>query len=157
MSIQRLTARDLDLQAGTLVRPERRKGGGSKRELLPLTDQGIRALQSMLDHKGLTEPFSRYVMYGEFKRACKRVEKVQGISLAGVRPYDLRHSYGTELYRLTGDERAVQKLLGHVKIETTHRYTLGGVDERLKSAVRAFNGSKSPAPVSSSKKPRKKR
>ena len=53
---------------------------------------------------------------------------------SGVRPYDLRHSYGTAMYRLTGDEHAVQQLLGHAKIEMTHRYTLGGVDARLRAA-----------------------
>ena len=143
-TIQRLTARDIDLKAGCFVRPERQKGAGTRRQTIPLTDEGKRALQALVDAKGFTEPFSRYVMYGEFRRACKRVEKALGISLTGVRPYDLRHSYGTELYRRTGDERAVQQLLGHVKIETTHRYTLGGVDARLRAAVAAFDGSKLP-------------
>jgi integrase/recombinase XerD len=147
-TIQRLTAKDIDLQAGVLVRPGRHKGKGTRRQTIPLTADGVRALRAMIEHKGLTEPFSRYVMYGEFKRARKRVEAALQIDLSGVRPYDLRHSFGTELYRLTGDQRAVQAMLGHAKIETTHRYTLGGVDARLQAVVQAFNATKSPAEVS---------
>lgn len=146
-TIGRLSARDIDLKAGVLVRPERHKGKGTRRQTVPLTVEGIRALQSLIDQDGLTEPFSRYVMYGEFRRACARVEKTTGVDLAGVRPYDLRHSYGTELYRRTGDERAVQQLLGHAKIETTHRYTLGGVDARLRAAVAAFDAKLSESPA----------
>ena len=76
---------------------------------------------------------------------------------SGVRPYDLRHSYGTAMYRLTGDEHAVQQLLGHAKIEMTHRYTLGGVDARLRAAVAAFDGAKVPTAVSPRKKSKKRR
>lgn len=38
-----------------------------------------------------------------------------------VRPYDLRHTCGTELYRRTGNIRMVQKWLGHTNVETTTR------------------------------------
>ena len=35
------------------------------------------------------------------------------IGIHGVRPYDLRHSYGTVLYGVAGDTRLVKDVLGH--------------------------------------------
>lgn len=52
-----------------------------------------------------------------------------------LRPYDLRHSYGTAVFAATGDIRSTQVLLGHSKAEMTHRYTLGAVDARVREAV----------------------
>ena len=52
-----------------------------------------------------------------------------------LRPYDLRHSFGTAVYAATGDLRATQRLLGHASRTTTDRYTLAAVPDRLKSAV----------------------
>jgi len=139
-SIARLTARDLDLDRGILVRPARRKGAGTRRQAVPLTKDAVLALQRLVELGGLGKPFSNSSLHKALRLACDKVQTATGVDLAGVRPYDLRHSYGTALYKLHGDERAVQQLLGHARIETTHRYTLGGVDARLQAAVDAFDG-----------------
>jgi len=79
--------------------------------------------------------------HAAFRAACKRVIKAAAKagspvpSLDGVRPYDLRHSFGTAVYRASGDIRATQELLGHSAPALTARYTLGAVDDRLKAAV----------------------
>ena len=51
------------------------------------------------------------------------------------KPYDLRHSFASEMYRLTGDIRAVAELLQHADMETTKRYTKGAVSERVTAAI----------------------
>lgn len=155
-SISRLTAKDVDLKAGVMIRPDRKKGRGTTRQAVPLTTDAIRALKRLQALGGLGKTFSRSSLHKSFRLACDKAQKATGTDLSGVRPYDLRHSYGTEVYRLTGDERAVQMILGHARIETTHRYTLGGVDARLRAAVAAFDGPKLHPPVTPPRKHRKK-
>lgn len=46
-----------------------------------------------------------------------------------LNPHGLRHSAATMLYRLTGDRRAVQELLGHTRASTTDIY-LHRLDDR---------------------------
>ena len=67
-----------------------------------------------------------------FVRAAER------IGLRGVRPYDLRHSYGTALYRAAGDTRLVKDVLGHSDSRMTERYTLGHVPEAMRAATAVF-------------------
>jgi hypothetical protein len=56
------------------------------------------------------------------------------------RVYDLRHSFGTEIYRQTGDLKATSELLVHAPGSlVVHRYTGGGVAPRVQIAVKAFN------------------
>jgi hypothetical protein len=45
-----------------------------------------------------------------------------------IRVYDLRHSFATEIYTLTGDPKATAELLMHSeKSHMMDRYTIGGV------------------------------
>ena len=57
------------------------------------------------------------------------------LGIYGVRPYDLRHSYGTVLYRVAGDTRLVKDVLGHSDTRMTKRYTLGHVPETMRIAT----------------------
>lgn len=54
------------------------------------------------------------------------------------RPYDVRHSYGSQVYRVTGDIAAVAELLGHAQgSPVTMRYIQARVSDRSRAAVRA--------------------
>ena len=81
---------------------------------------------------GAIGPFSTSTVRRAFIRAAAR------IGIHGVRPYDLRHSYATALYRVAGDTRLVKEVLGHSDTRMTERYTLGHVPEAMRSATSRF-------------------
>ena len=60
------------------------------------------------------------------------------MGINGVRPYDLRHSYGTALYRVAGDTRLVKDVLSHTDTRMTERYTLGHVPDAMRLATSRF-------------------
>jgi integrase len=57
--------------------------------------------------------------------------------LKGLRPYDLRHSFGTEFYRVTKDLKATKEAMRHAVLTTTERYIEGSVSEVLQQGVDA--------------------
>jgi integrase len=132
--LKRLRPEDVDWQGQTIFVPARRKGRGVARRALPLTDAGLRALERFHELE-CWGAFSNSSLWKSFSRACK------ALKLTGVRPYDLRHSFGTMVYLRTGDVRATAELLMHsASSHMADRYTLGGVAPRLKIAVQGFNG-----------------
>lgn len=53
-------------------------------------------------------------------------------------PRDLRHSFGTEMLRITKNEPVVAELLDHSTTRMTKRYALGAIPDVLADAARAF-------------------
>jgi integrase len=131
----RLTPADVNLKAGTLLARARRKGGGSQPRTVPLTKHARLALRAFMrvDAWG---PFSAPSMRSRFRDACTRA----GYGDTDWRPYDLRHTFATVVAQASGDERAVQALLGHTDRKMTQRYTIGSVDERVTRAIAALAG-----------------
>ena len=106
----------------------RRKGKRTKGQAVPLTSGGLDALRRF-DELDCWGSFSTSSAWKSFQRACER------IGLSGLRPYDLRHSFGSAVYAASGDLGATQHLLGHASRTTTDRYTLAAVPDRLRIAV----------------------
>lgn len=124
----------IDWQGKAVTVPARRKGAGVARRTLPLSDAGLAALKHF-DALDCWGPFSNSSMLKSFHRACEA---------ANVKPvprvYDLRHSFATEMYRLTGDAKATAQLLMHSEqSRMMDRYTVAGVQPRALVAVDAFN------------------
>lgn len=132
--IAALNETDIHWTQGTVFVTGRRKGSGTKPRLVPLTTQGLSALKALRKHDAWG-PFSRSTLHRDFRAACEKVPALAGRRL---RPYDLRHSFGTEIYRVTGDIRATQVLLDHSSPALTHRYSMGAVEDRVTAAVRGF-------------------
>jgi Site-specific recombinase XerD len=65
-----------------------------------------------------------------FLRAVKSVS-----TLTGLRPYDLRHSFGTRVFLTSGSLHAAGELLQHADKRTTKRYTLAAVNPVLTAAL----------------------
>lgn len=129
--IVQIQSGDVDLKAGTVAVAGRRKGRGTKGRIVLLTPDGIKAFKAMAREEAWG-PISRTVLRRVLSRACKAAK------VPVCRPYDLRHSFGTEVYRRTGDIRATQILLDHSTPTLTHRYTLGAQDVRVIAAIAAF-------------------
>lgn len=142
---KRIKLEDIDLENRSVYVRGRAKGRGTKGRRVRLSPDGAAAFKLFVRMDAFG-PFSHSTMWKLFRRACNRVDPVK---LAGVRPYDLRHSFGTQMYAASGDIRATQILMGHSKPEMTHRYTLGAVDEQVEKALTAFT-------KRTKKKPKKK-
>lgn len=135
VELAQLRPQDINFKGGTVLVHGRRKGGGTRPRLLPLTRHSRRALRYFIARKAWG-PFSASSMRSRFRDACKAA----GFGDTDWRPYDLRHTMATELARLTKDERAVQAWLGHTTPATTQRYTLGSVPERLLAGAALLDG-----------------
>lgn len=129
--IAQLTPECYHKDAKALSVPGRKKGRGVRGRVLPLTRQGITAVKMMFTTNAWG-PIQRYHLRWVFRKACAAAD----VSL--VRPYDLRHSFGTEAYRRSGDAVAVQALMLHASPQMTQRYTLAAVPDRLRKALKNF-------------------
>lgn len=134
--IETLTADDVDLEQGTVRVAGRHKGKGTGARLMPLTKNGIAAMKAMA-RTAAWGTFSRSTLRKLFQAACAEVPALAQIANT-LTPYDLRHSFGTEVYRASGDIRATQVLMGHSTPTLTHRYTLGAVEGRIAAALKGF-------------------
>jgi integrase len=116
--IAQITAEDVDAAIATKVLAvgPRRKGRGAPGRAIPVTPEVSIALEA-LRATGALGRFSSSSLRKAFLRACKKA----GLP-SDLRPYDLRHTVGTELYRATQDLRTVGRLLGHTDLRTTERY-----------------------------------
>jgi len=103
-------------------------GKGGRTRTIPLSVPAAEALAD-LEAVGAIGPFSTSTVRRAFVRAAAR------LGIHGIRPYDLRHSYGTALYRVAGDTRLVKDVLGHSDTRMTERYTLGHVPEAMRLAT----------------------
>lgn len=132
-------AQDWNRKAGTLIIRGRQKGEGTPSRIIKLTSKGTAALREMhrQDAWGL---FSNSTLGRRWHAAIARVRNSDDTTdVPEMRPYDLRHSLGTEIYRLTGDLKSVKEYLGHASLKTSERYMRAAVAAGVARAAAAFN------------------
>jgi integrase len=130
---------DWNRKAGTLIIRGRQKGEGTPTRVIKLTAKGTAALRE-LDRRHAWGGFSNSTLGRRWHAAVQRVRlEDDAPDLPTVRPYDLRHSLGTEIYRLTGDLKAVKEYLGHKSLKTSERYMHAAVADGVARAAAAFN------------------
>lgn len=109
----------------------RRKGGGTRTMVVPLTDNAIAALKALDAAKGFGV-FSNSALHSQLHRACTNAK------VRHFRVYDLRHLFLTEVARASNDERGVSELALHSDPRQTRRYTEQAASTRAKSALATF-------------------
>jgi integrase len=137
--------------------PHRHKGRRGRRRTqrpvvrLPMTPESMAAFRRLVEVDGLGAFCARSLLK-TWVRACRRVEtklrkdyRDPTFRIPHIRLKDLRHSFGTKLWRDTkGDEGTVAKMLGHAPgSPMTMRYALGAVEDVLRIQMKKFGGRKS--------------
>jgi integrase len=159
----RVRPRDLDLKGARIYLRPRRKGKGSAGAWVALLPPAVDALRAFVAaglvgrawsassmrktwHTGIARATAAATRY-----AADTGDQSWVTDLAHLpphpRPYDLRHAFGAEIYRTTGDIRAVSELLQHATLETTKRYTKGAVSERVTAAIAAASATYTRVPT----------
>lgn len=155
IQLTQLTPADWDDKRQTLILHATEKGHGTKPHLVPLSTQAQAAMREFED----TDAWGSFTT-APMGRMWKKAVKAAGVKVE-TRVYDLRHSFGTEIYRSTGDLRITKELMGHSSFAMTERYTLSAIPERQQLAITAFEnavrGRKLPAKLPPMAKAKKKR
>ena len=149
-----LTPRSIDLRDPDHPRiflPDRNKGKGVPARWVDMLPQAVAALEDFgaagLWGKRWSNSSVGDAWRGGIARAKAKAQAAGAKAWIealkhlppNCKPYDLRHSFGTEVYRRTGDLRAVNELMQHSEksLATTARYAKGAVSDRVRSAIAA--------------------
>jgi len=138
--LRRVRPEDLDLPAKTMRLEGRRKGAGTAGRVFPLTQAAVEAWTEFLacDAFGAFANLSLSISFRRGITAANRARRAadpKARLIPDAIPYQLRHTFGTEMTKLT-DTRIVAELLD-CSPETALRYTRGAVDTRMADAVAA--------------------
>jgi len=134
--IKTILPTDINWQDGALRVRARHKGQGVEARTITLTANGLAALR-LFHATNAYGHFTTEALNRSFKRGCRQV----GLD-ASVRLYDLRHSFLTEVYRVTRDLATVARMGMHAPgSPMTARYTQGVHDEVDRAAARALDAS----------------
>lgn len=118
------------------VRVEKRlKGGGVEARTVPLSDQGAAAFKAFHD----ANAYGKFAV-GSVNVAFKRAARRCGFPWGTLHQYDLRHSFGTEMYRRFPDKETVGRMMAHApNSPTTGRYVQGANHDVNVAAAAAFS------------------
>src|SRR6185436_18384045 len=134
--LQKVQPHDVVLTGQGSVRVHTRtKGGGVEARTLSLTADGLAAFKAF--HAAYAYGrFAPEALNKSFKRACARA----GLDPKSVHMYHARHTFLSQVYRVTRDLATVGRLGLHAKGSTvTARYALAANQEVDAAAVEAFN------------------
>lgn len=142
-----LDLNDVDLRANSLTIV--RKGGGQ--DVLYFGDAVHDALEDYIKfERALITPLDGHDKALFYSRQGKRISidaienlvkkyAKMAVPTKKITPHKLRSTYGTALYRETGDIRLVADVLGHENINTTIDYYAAIEDEHKRTAANAVN------------------
>jgi integrase len=165
--VKRLAPSHLDLDRRRAYVTPRRKGKGRKGTWLPLLPSAVAALRDFvrwdaftpLDSKGEPLPWSHSAMHKSWTLALGKLNERRAARKQPplhIRPYDLRHTFGTWLAHRITDERALQELMMHSRVEQTRHYTDEATLGRVERALEALEKAKATLPVAPEVAPRRK-
>lgn len=139
--LMKLRSHHFDRENAMLHTPWREKGAGTPAHIRELTPDGVAAFIALDAAHGWGK-FAEERLSASFKRAARRVCGHD----TRIRLYDLRHSFGADLYRSTGDLATVGRMLGHVPGSiVTHRYAMGAHAEVDRAAAAALQAARQSA------------
>lgn len=137
--------RQWDRRRGTLYIGGLKKGRGTRGRMLgPLPALAIEALTTL----------ERLGKFGAFTSTALNQAFKLGLDAAGLRaqypalrPYDLRHTFGTHVYVSTRDIKATQEAMGHSPgSAVTHTYVMAAVSTAVASALASVETATTPPP-----------
>lgn len=129
-----LNLTDIDFNNQTL----RVKGKGRKERIVPFGEHAKKALQDYLGVRGellaeadpeKLDPAVVFMNYQGTRITTRSVGRMvdKYVKLCAdihhISPHSLRHSFATHMLDAGADLRAIQELLGHVRLSTTQQYT----------------------------------
>lgn len=131
-----------------------RKGGGQdvlyfNNEIHQVLEDYINTERALITPLEKDEPALFYSLQGKrisvdaIERLVKKYAQIV-VPNKKITPHKLRSTYGTALYRETGDIRLVADVLGHENINTTIDYYAAMEDEHKRQAADAVNYKKNP-------------
>lgn len=120
-----------------------RKGG--KEAVVYFSDEVREVLEKYMEERELIEPCQGHedAFFLSMQRKRMNVRSVENLvkkysklvtPLKKITPHKLRSTYGTSLYRETGDIYLVASVLGHNDVNTTRKHYAAQEDERRRSA-----------------------
>jgi integrase len=136
--LKRVTRSAIDWKNAIVYWPATLKGrrgkpisGAAATNPIPLTADGLAAFRAF-DAANAYGQFSPAAVSHAFKRTARRVFGPD----TSIHLYALRHSVGTEAYRVTGDLATVGRLLGHADgSRVTTQYAVGAHDDVNRAAL----------------------
>lgn len=117
---------DLDFDRMT-IRIDQGKGRRDRMVMLPASFEGLlRSASGHMEKDGFVFPSvmrsDRHLSPRTAQRVMRRAVAISGIQKKAT-CHSLRHAFATHLFENGADIRRIQKLLGHVRLETTTIYT----------------------------------
>jgi integrase/recombinase XerC len=137
-----LNLHDIDFSNLTV----RVKGKGRKERIVPFGEHAKKAIQDYLGVRGEllaeaeadnVDALAVFMNYQGTRITTRSVGRMidkyvkECATIHHISPHSLRHSFATHLLDAGADLRAIQELLGHVRLSTTQQYTHVSMDKLM--------------------------